>query len=171
MCWLLCLIHLGLCMRHKLLHMYCSSSIYSCAASGLSIADSLQDDVNFPRRYNRTVDGQVQFGKVFLVHNKLLKDLGLPQRLFMNLTGTTAHKLEFITAASSDHFAEAQVAIARVQFHRRSQRIIFYDIGLTPDQSEEVSDERWPLQLWFLMIKVLWSSLHASESWSVPKAI
>ena len=62
----------------------------------------------------------------------------LPEIRFHPLSPDKMDDFVFVTAASSNHFTEEIDAIASIQTLMPEKKIIFFDIGLEPDQIAEV---------------------------------
>ena len=98
----------------------------------------LSHKTDLPLNYAIYQDGAIKIGRQFNVTRDYLQSLHLPQTQFMQLTMDTAPNIQFVTAASANHYRESIAALARIQHFFPGAKILYYDIGLEPDQIEEV---------------------------------
>ena len=61
---------------------------------------------------------------------------------FVQLNANTLQDFALVTGASANHFKEALEAVALVQEFFPSRTLLFYDLGLKPEQVEEVGESR-----------------------------
>ena len=61
-----------------------------------------------------------------------------PRHSFHSLSPDKMDDFVFVTAASSNHFREEVDSIASIQTLMPKKKIIFFDIGLTPDEITKV---------------------------------
>ena len=78
------------------------------------------------------------YGKRFNVSQTIIDYMDIPPKQFFKLNEETVMDFVFVTAADSSHFRESEDAIASIQTHFPGYKVHFYDLGLQPDQREEV---------------------------------
>ena len=76
-----------------------------------------------------------------------LSSLCLPPESFIDdVNDVPLGELVIVTAASSNHYKESLAAIASVQEYFPNNRIMYYDLGLTKDQIQQVSGNQIDLK-------------------------
>ena len=83
--------------------------------------------------YNRSVTGTE-----FSVDHELFKSLLVPDEQYITLTTENAEDFVFATGSSAAFYPMLKDAVASIQRHRPKNKILVYDLGLSPEQILEV---------------------------------
>ncbi len=93
--------------------------------------------------------------KPFEVNTTLLRDLGLPQRHFIDGTTESMKNFVFVTAASDNHYKESQDLIGSIQEHYPDKEIIYFDLGLSGINRHKVRWGKYKSILLSIFLKLL----------------
>ena len=77
-------------------------------------------------------------GKPFHPKTLSLDSIGFPLSNFVTITDSILNEFVFVTAANKNYFKPALEGVANIQKHFPRKTIIFYDIGLFPEQIAQV---------------------------------
>jgi hypothetical protein len=95
--------------------------------------------LNWPWRYSWNNGSHELVGKEFRVPATLVDALErLARGPFVELDPDSVRDFVFVTGTSSNHFAESLQAVARVQKFFPNHTILYYDLGLAPNQMQRV---------------------------------
>ncbi len=84
--------------------------------------------------------GSSQLGEGFVVSEDLLHSLHIPPRKDMfYLSRRTAVSFVFVTAASPSFFLDSLQTVASIQRYGPSRPVLYYDLGLRPQQAKQVT--------------------------------
>ena len=93
------------------------------------------------RRYSTSINLPLQYSTEsipFKATDEERSTFMPPRDSFHSLSPDKMDDFVFVTAASSNHFNEEMDAIASIQTLMPKKKVIFFDIGLTPDQIAKV---------------------------------
>ncbi len=68
----------------------------------------------------------------------VLRNLGIPPTQFTDAPIESMRDFVYVTGADRSHFVESQDMVASIQKYSPDKEIIFFDLGLTQQQREEV---------------------------------
>ena len=100
------------------------------------VSSNLTEVNSFPS-LTYSISGVV--GTPFSARGRAAEYLRLPSATFARLNRSTARDLVFVTAASANHYSESLGCVAALQKHIPNTTLIYYDIGLTDNQAQNVS--------------------------------
>lgn len=89
--------------------------------------------------FKDTINNQTHRGKVMYAPEDILQKHHLPFKYMSTLNQTNVMDFVFVMASGASHFDESKDAIASIQRAFPNHTILYYNLGLSSDQVEDIS--------------------------------